>query len=155
VAQFSVGANTASSMEQLIGTVRLSAASAITANQLASSAATVAQRGGAVVLEVVATKDQINASSKKIGEIIGIIDDIAFETNILALNATVEAGRAGEQGRGFAVVTSEIRNLAQLGAAAPREIKALIGTSVDKVEAGARLVGEFGTTMHEIVASVK
>ena len=145
----------ASSMAQLTGTVRHSADSAATANQLASSAAGVAQRGGSVVSEVVTTMDQINASSKKIGDIIGTIDGIAFQTNILALNAAVEAARAGEQGRGFAVVASEVRSLAQRSAEAAREIKALIGTSVDKVEAGARLVGDAGATMQEIVASVQ
>jgi methyl-accepting chemotaxis protein len=146
---------TASSMEQLTGTVRHSAESAATANKLASSAAAVAQRGGEVVNEVVATMGQINASSKKIGDIIGVIDGIAFQTNILALNAAVEAARAGEQGRGFAVVASEVRSLAQRSAAAAREIKGLIGTSVDKVETGARLVGDAGATMQEIVASVQ
>ena len=146
---------TASSMETLTGTVRHSADSATTAHQLASSAASVAQRGGQVVSEVVSTMDQINASSKKIGDIIGTIDGIAFQTNILALNAAVEAARAGEQGRGFAVVASEVRSLAQRSADAAREIKTLIGTSVDKVEVGARLVGDAGATMQEIVASVQ
>jgi methyl-accepting chemotaxis protein len=146
---------TAGSMEQLTSTVRQSAEAASTANRLASSAATVAQRGGAVVAEVVATMGEINASSKKIGDIIGVIDSIAFQTNILALNAAVEAARAGDQGRGFAVVASEVRSLAQRSAEAAREIKALIGTSVDKAEAGARLVGDAGATMDEIVASVQ
>jgi methyl-accepting chemotaxis protein len=145
----------ASSMSQLTGTVRQSADSASTANQLANSAAQVAQRGGNVVGQVVATMDEINSSSKKIADIIGVIDGIAFQTNILALNAAVEAARAGEQGRGFAVVASEVRSLAQRSAAAAREIKGLIGTSVDKVETGARLVQDAGSTMDEIVASVK
>jgi methyl-accepting chemotaxis protein len=145
---------TASSMTQLTGTVRQSADSAATANQLASSAAQVAQRGGEVVGQVVATMDEINASSKKISDIIGVIDGIAFQTNILALNAAVEAARAGEQGRGFAVVAGEVRSLAQRSAEAAREIKGLIGTSVDKVEIGARLVQDAGSTMDEIVSSV-
>ena len=146
--------HTASSMTQLTGTVRQSSDSAATANQLANSAAQVAERGGQVVSQVVATMDEINASSKKISDIIGVIDGIAFQTNILALNAAVEAARAGEQGRGFAVVASEVRSLAQRSAAAAKEIKALIGTSVEKVETGARLVQDAGTTMTEIVASV-
>ncbi|MEJ6000849.1 methyl-accepting chemotaxis protein [Paucibacter soli] len=144
----------ASSMSQLTGTVRQSAESAATANQLASSAAQVAQRGGAVVAQVVSTMDEINTSSKKIGDIIGVIDGIAFQTNILALNAAVEAARAGEQGRGFAVVASEVRSLAQRSAEAAKEIKSLIGASVERVEAGARLVQDAGSTMNEIVASV-
>ncbi|WP_088279318.1 methyl-accepting chemotaxis protein [Ideonella sp. A 288] len=146
---------TASSMEQLTGTVRQSADAAATANQLASSAAQVAQRGGEVVSQVVHTMDEINASSKKIADIIGVIDGIAFQTNILALNAAVEAARAGEQGRGFAVVAGEVRSLAQRSAEAAREIKSLIGASVGKVEAGARLVQDAGATMVEIVASVQ
>ncbi len=145
----------AGAMSQLTGTVRQSADSAATANQLASSAAQVAQRGGTVVGQVVSTMDEINASSKKIGDIIGVIDGIAFQTNILALNAAVEAARAGEQGRGFAVVAAEVRSLAQRSAEAAREIKGLIGASVDKVEAGSRLVQDAGSTMDEIVASVK
>jgi methyl-accepting chemotaxis protein len=145
----------ASSMEQLTGTVKQSADSARQANQLASSAAEVAARGGSVVAQVVSTMDEINASSKKISDIIGVIDGIAFQTNILALNAAVEAARAGEQGRGFAVVASEVRSLAGRSAEAAREIKGLIGTSVDKVEAGSRLVAEAGTTMTEIVSSVQ
>jgi methyl-accepting chemotaxis protein len=146
---------TASSMEQLTGTVGHSADAARQAAQLATNAATVAQRGGEVVSQVVTTMDQINASSKKIADIIGTIDGIAFQTNILALNAAVEAARAGEQGRGFAVVAGEVRSLAQRSADAARQIKSLIGTSVDKVESGARLVADAGTTMDEIVASVK
>jgi methyl-accepting chemotaxis protein len=146
---------TASSMEQLTGTVRQSAEAAAQANQLASSASSVAQRGGEVVTQVVSTMDEINSSSKKIADIIGVIDGIAFQTNILALNAAVEAARAGEQGRGFAVVAGEVRSLAQRSAEAAKEIKALIGTSVDKVETGARLVLDAGTTMNEIVASVQ
>ena len=146
---------TASSLEQLTGTVRQSADSAAQANQLAASASQVAQRGGTVVSQVVATMDEINASSKKIADIIGVIDGIAFQTNILALNAAVEAARAGEQGRGFAVVAGEVRSLAQRSADAAREIKALIGRSVDRVEAGSRLVQDAGSTMDEIVASVQ
>jgi len=145
----------ASSIEQLTGTVKQSADSARQANQLASSAAEVAARGGAVVSQVVATMNDINTSSKKIADIIGVIDGIAFQTNILALNAAVEAARAGEQGRGFAVVASEVRSLAQRSAEAAKEIKSLIGASVDKVEGGSRLVADAGATMTEIVGSVK
>ncbi len=146
---------TASSMEQLTGTVKQSADSARQANQLAASAAEVAARGGAVVSQVVSTMDEINASSQKISDIIGVIDGIAFQTNILALNAAVEAARAGEQGRGFAVVASEVRNLAGRSAEAAREIKGLIGASVEKVESGSRLVANAGNTMAEIVSSVQ
>ena len=146
---------TASSMEQLTATVKQSADSARQANQLASSAAEVAARGGVVVSQVVATMDDINTSSKKIADIIGVIDGIAFQTNILALNAAVEAARAGEQGRGFAVVASEVRSLAQRSAEAAKEIKSLIGASVEKVEGGARLVADAGRTMTEIVSSVQ
>ncbi len=146
---------TASSMEELTGTVRQTADSASTANQLAASASDVARRGGAVVTQVVSTMNEINASSKKIADIIGTIDGIAFQTNILALNAAVEAARAGEQGRGFAVVASEVRSLAQRSAQAAREIKALIGASVDRVEAGSKLVTDAGNTMNEIVVSVQ
>jgi methyl-accepting chemotaxis protein len=146
---------TASSMEQLTGTVKHTADSARTANQLAASAASVAQRGGSVVSQVVATMEEINQSSRKIADIIGTIDGIAFQTNILALNAAVEAARAGEQGRGFAVVASEVRSLAQRSAQAAKEIKGLIGSSVEKVDAGSRLVGDAGTTMQEIMASVQ
>ncbi|MFL6665246.1 MAG: methyl-accepting chemotaxis protein [Rhizobacter sp.] len=145
----------ASSMEQLTGTVKQSADSAKQANQLASSAAEVAARGGKVVSEVVSTMDEINAASKKIADIIGVIDGIAFQTNILALNAAVEAARAGEQGRGFAVVAGEVRNLAQRSAQAAKEIKALIGASVEKVDSGSKLVADAGQTMQEIVGSVQ
>jgi methyl-accepting chemotaxis protein len=146
---------TASSMEELTSTVRQSADSAVQANQLAASAAAVAQRGGEVVAQVVSTMEEINASSKKISDIIGTIDGIAFQTNILALNAAVEAARAGEQGRGFAVVASEVRSLAGRSAEAAKEIKALIGVSVEKVESGSALVQNAGTTMTEIVGSVR
>ena len=146
---------TASSMEQLTATVKQSADSARQANQLAASAADVAARGGSVVAQVVTTMDQINDSSKKISDIIGVIDGIAFQTNILALNAAVEAARAGDQGRGFAVVASEVRNLAGRSAAAAKEIKGLIAASVDRVQAGSRLVANAGTTMTEIVTSVQ
>jgi methyl-accepting chemotaxis protein len=146
---------TASSMEQLTATVRQSADAARQANQLAASAAEVAARGGAVVSQVVSTMDDINQSSKKIADIISVIDGIAFQTNILALNAAVEAARAGEQGRGFAVVASEVRSLAQRSAEAAKEIKMLIGASVDKVSSGSALVKNAGDTMDEIVHSVK
>jgi methyl-accepting chemotaxis protein len=146
---------TASSMEQLTGTVRQTADAAGTANQLATSASDVARRGGEVVSQVVSTMDEINNSSRRINDIIGTIDGIAFQTNILALNAAVEAARAGEQGRGFAVVASEVRSLAQRSAQAAREIKTLIGASVDRVEAGSKLVADAGTTMNEIVSSVQ
>ncbi len=146
---------TASSMEQLTSTVRQSADSATQANRLASSAAQVAQRGGQVVAQVVSTMDEINTSSKKIADIIGVIDGIAFQTNILALNAAVEAARAGEQGRGFAVVATEVRSLAQRSANAAKEIKTLIGASVTSVESGSKLVQNAGATMDEIVASVQ
>jgi len=146
---------TASSMEQLTGTVRQSADSAREANRLATSAATVAERGGQVVSEVVTTMNAISKSSKKIADIIGVIDGIAFQTNVLALNAAVEAARAGEQGRGFAVVASEVRSLAQRSASAAKEIKALIDTSVDNVESGSKRVADAGATMSEIVTSVR
>ncbi|MFS2216938.1 methyl-accepting chemotaxis protein [Massilia cellulosiltytica] len=145
---------TAASMEELTSTVKNSAENAREASRLADSAAEVAGRGGAVVARVVDTMASINESSGKIVDIIGVIDGIAFQTNILALNAAVEAARAGEQGRGFAVVASEVRNLAQRSATAAREIKALIGDSVARVDDGAKLVEEAGATMQEIVASV-
>ncbi|HYC41365.1 MAG TPA: methyl-accepting chemotaxis protein [Noviherbaspirillum sp.] len=146
---------TASSMEEMTSTVKQNADNARQANQLAVSAADVALKGGAVVSQVVDTMGAINESARKIVDIIGVIDGIAFQTNILALNAAVEAARAGEQGRGFAVVAAEVRNLAQRSAAAAREIKALIGDSVEKVDTGARLVDQAGATMEEVVASVK
>ena len=146
---------TAASVEQLTGTVRQNADNARQANALAESASEVALRGGKVVAEVVHTMASINESSKKIVDIIGVIDGIAFQTNILALNAAVEAARAGEQGRGFAVVATEVRNLAQRSAAAAKEIKVLIGSSVERVDAGARLVDQAGATMDEIVSGVR
>ena len=146
---------TAASMEELTSTVKQNADNARQANQLALSASEVAVKGGDVVSQVVDTMASINASSKKIVDIIGVIDGIAFQTNILALNAAVEAARAGEQGRGFAVVAAEVRNLAQRSAAAAKEIKGLIDDSVGKVDAGSQLVGEAGKTMEEIVGSVK
>ena len=146
---------TASSLEQITATAKQAADSAAQANQLAGNAAEVARRGGAVVAQVVETMGEINTSSRRIADIIGTIDGIAFQTNILALNAAVEAARAGEQGRGFAVVAGEVRLLAQRSAEAAKEIKTLISTSVDKVEAGSRLVGDAGATMEEIVASVQ
>jgi methyl-accepting chemotaxis protein len=145
----------ASSMGHLNGAMQDSAESARQASQLAHSAAAVAARGGAAVAQVVDTMQEINTSSRQIAEIIGVIDGIAFQTNILALNAAVEAARAGEQGRGFAVVASEVRSLAQRSAQAAKEIKSLISASVDKVESGGRLVQDAGATMTEIVASVQ
>ncbi|MGJ7535769.1 MULTISPECIES: methyl-accepting chemotaxis protein [unclassified Variovorax] len=146
---------TAASMEELTSTVKQNADNARQANQLAVSASEVAVKGGSVVSQVVDTMGSIDASSKKIVDIIGVIDGIAFQTNILALNAAVEAARAGEQGRGFAVVASEVRSLAQRSAAAAKEIKTLIGDSVEKVEEGSKQVEEAGRTMEEIVGSVK
>ena len=146
---------TAASMEEMNATVRQNADTAQTATQLAASASNVASRGGEVVQRVVATMGDISASSRKIADIIGTIDGIAFQTNILALNAAVEAARAGEQGRGFAVVAGEVRALAQRSAQAAREIKGLIGQSVDNVDAGTRLVDEAGSTMTEIVSQVR
>jgi methyl-accepting chemotaxis protein len=145
----------ASSMEQITGTVQQSAATAQQARSLADGAAQAAQRGGAVVGDVVQTMGAIQASSRQIADIIGTIDGIAFQTNILALNAAVEAARAGEQGRGFAVVASEVRSLAQRSAAASREIKTLISSSVERVEAGSRQVQDAGVAMDEIVSSVQ
>jgi methyl-accepting chemotaxis protein-1 (serine sensor receptor) len=146
---------TASSMEELTATVKQNADNARQANQLAVSASSIAAKGGTVVGQVVDTMASINESSKKIVDIIGVIDGIAFQTNILALNAAVEAARAGEQGRGFAVVASEVRNLAQRSAAAAKEIKTLISDSVAKVDDGAKLVDQAGSTMDEIVDSIK
>ena len=146
---------TASSMEELTSTVRQNAENAKQANQLARGASDIAVRGGNVVGEVVDTMQEINTSAKKIVDIISVIDGIAFQTNILALNAAVEAARAGEQGRGFAVVASEVRNLAQRSASAAKDIKSLIGDSVEKVESGSKLVNEAGRTMQEIVTAVK
>ena len=146
---------TASSMEELTSTVKQNAENARQANQLVVSTAEIAAKGGSVVSEVVVTMESIKDSSRKIADIIGVIDGIAFQTNILALNAAVEAARAGEQGRGFAVVASEVRSLAQRSAGAAKEIKALIEDSVGKVDAGGKLVDEAGKTMDEIVTSVK
>jgi methyl-accepting chemotaxis protein len=146
---------TASSMEELIATVKQNADNARQADQLAATASEVAVKGGTVVSEVVETMGEINTSARKIVDIIGVIDGIAFQTNILALNAAVEAARAGEQGRGFAVVASEVRSLAQRSASAAKEIKALIDNSVQKVDTGSRLVDQAGTTMQEVVASIR
>ena len=146
---------TAASMEELTSTVKQNADNARQANQLAVSASEVAVKGGEVVGQVVDTMASINASARKIVDIIGVIDGIAFQTNILALNAAVEAARAGEQGKGFAVVAAEVRSLAQRSASAAKEIKGLIDDSVGKVDAGSVLVGEAGRTMEEIVGSVK
>ena len=146
---------TAASMEELTATVRQSADSARQANQLATTAAGTATKGGEVMLQVVSTMQDIHQSSQKIADIIGVIDGIAFQTNILALNAAVEAARAGEQGRGFAVVATEVRSLAQRSAEAAKEIKSLIQTSVEKVGSGAELVSNAGETMNEIVRGVQ
>ncbi len=142
-------------MDELTSTVRQNGDNASQANVLALSASDVASKGGKVVDDVVNTMESINASSRKIVDIISVIDAIAFQTNILALNAAVEAARAGEQGRGFAVVASEVRNLAQRSAAAAKEIKTLINDSVEKVDSGSKLVHQAGMTMSEIVDSVK
>jgi len=154
-AQASSLQETASAMEELTSTVKQNADNARQASQLALSASEVATQGGNVVSQVIHTMDAINTSSRKIVDIISVIDGIAFQTNILALNAAVEAARAGEQGRGFAVVASEVRNLAQRSAAAAKEIKALIDDSVTNVEDGSRLVAQAGTTMEQVVTSVK
>ena len=146
---------TSASLEELTATVRQNADNAQQANKLAASASDIATRGGAVVGEVVETMDAITQASRKISDIIGVIDEIAFQTNILALNAAVEAARAGDQGRGFAVVASEVRNLAQRSANAAKEIKALISDSVAKVDSGSKLVSAAGQTMGEIVGSVR
>jgi methyl-accepting chemotaxis protein len=146
---------TASSMEQLTATVNQNTDSARQASQLAVGASGVAREGGEVVGQVVATMAGISAASRQIADIIGVIDGIAFQTNILALNAAVEAARAGEQGRGFAVVAAEVRNLAQRSATAAKEIKTLIGNSTEKVDAGAKLVDAAGRKMGEIVQAVK
>jgi methyl-accepting chemotaxis protein len=146
---------TASSMEELTGTVRQNAENARQANELAANAQKVAVSGGEVVEKVVTTMSAIHQSSSKIADIIGVIDGIAFQTNILALNAAVEAARAGEQGRGFAVVATEVRNLAQRSANAAKEIKGLISDSVEKVQTGTKLVDQAGRTMEEIVSSIK
>jgi len=146
---------TAAAMEQLTSTVHANAQAAVQAEQLAKRASAVAAQGGATVGQVVATMDEISASSRKISDIIGVIDGIAFQTNILALNAAVEAARAGEQGRGFAVVATEVRNLAQRSAQAAREIKKLIGESVERVQVGSRQVDDAGRTMGDIVAQVQ
>ena len=141
-------------MEELTSTVSQNADNAKAANELASGASAIAVRGGDVVAQVVTTMETISKSSQKIAEITGVIDGIAFQTNILALNAAVEAARAGEQGRSFAVVASEVRSLAQRSAAAAKEIKALISESVGTVDQGSHLVSEAGTTMQEIVSAV-
>ncbi|HEX5786352.1 MAG TPA: methyl-accepting chemotaxis protein, partial [Burkholderiaceae bacterium] len=146
---------TAASMEELTGSVKQNADNAQQANQLAQEAAQVATQGGEVVEQVVHTMGSIHTSSRKVADIIGVIDGIAFQTNILALNAAVEAARAGEQGRGFAVVASEVRGLAQRSAQAAKEIKGLIDDSVDKVEAGAKLVEDAGRTMEQVVGSIR
>jgi methyl-accepting chemotaxis protein len=154
-AQASALQETAASLEQLLGTVRQNADNARQANQMVLTATSVAGQGGAAVEQVVSRMDAINAASRKVVDIIGVIDGIAFQTNILALNAAVEAARAGEQGRGFAVVAGEVRTLAQRSAAAARQIKALIGESAGAIDAGARLAVDAGRTIQEVVASVQ
>jgi methyl-accepting chemotaxis protein len=146
---------TASSMEEMASTVKQNADNVRTASQLSISARTQADRGGGVLQKAVNSMEEINESSRKIADIVGVVDEIAFQTNLLALNAAVEAARAGEQGRGFAVVASEVRNLAQRSSAAAKEIKTLIHSSVDRVKAGSELVGESGRTMQEITLSVR
>src|SRR4029077_724543 len=146
---------TAASMEEMTSSVRQNAGHARQANPRAMDARARAEQGGAAVGKAVQAMDGINASSKKIADIIGVIDEIAFQTNLLALNAAVEAARAGEQGRGFAVVASEVRNLASRSAEAAKEIKGLIKDSVERVEDGARLVGESGATLEQLVVAVK
>jgi methyl-accepting chemotaxis protein len=146
---------TAASMEEITSTVKQNADNAAQANEVASQASAVARRGGQVVTDVVATMEAINESARKIVDIIGVIDGIAFQTNILALNAAVEAARAGEQGRGFAVVAGEVRTLAQRSAAAAKEIKQLIGESVERIDAGNRLVSQAGASMDDILSSVQ
>jgi len=146
---------TASSMEELTATVKQNADNARQANMMAISASDIAEKGGLVVAEVIGTMDSISEASRKIVDIISVIDGIAFQTNILALNAAVEAARAGEQGRGFAVVASEVRNLAQRSASAAKEIKVLIDTSVARVDMGAKLASDAGQTMTEVVGSVR
>nr|WP_259409173.1 methyl-accepting chemotaxis protein [Rubrivivax gelatinosus] len=142
-------------MEQLAGTVAQNAATARQASDAAATAGSTAGRGGEAIERAVRTMEDVSTSSRRIADIIGTIDGIAFQTNILALNAAVEAARAGEQGRGFAVVAGEVRSLAQRCAQAAREIKSLIGSSVETVDAGVRLVGEAGSAMHEVVAEVQ
>jgi methyl-accepting chemotaxis protein len=145
---------TATNMNKLTSTVQANAENAKHANELAQGAAEIAAKGGLVVQDVIKTMDMISAASRKIFDIISVIDGIAFQTNILALNAAVEAARAGDQGRGFAVVAGEVRNLAHRAAAAAAEVKGLIGNSVDKVEEGGKLVGHAGSTMREIVQAI-
>jgi len=147
-------AETASSMDEFASTVKQNSENAIQANKFADAAAAVAVEGGAVVAKVVVTMDEISSSAKRIADIIGLIDSIAFQTNILALNAAVEAARAGDQGRGFAVVATEVRNLAQRSAGAAKEIKGLIDESVHKVNLGSELVHQAGKTMEQVVTSV-
>src|SRR5690606_19970167 len=146
---------TAASMEELAGTVKHNTDNALQADRLAKEAAGVAQRGGQAVAQVVGTMDDITASSGKISEIVGVIDGIAFQTNILALNASVEAARAGEQGRGFAVVAGEVRSLAQRSAQAAKEIKTLIEASLETIQAGSQQAAQAGTVMRDVVTSIE